>query len=154
MNKVILMGRLTSKPELRYTPSNVAYTRFSVAINRPFARQDGTRETDFINVVAWNKNAETIARYFDKGRQICLEGSIRTSNYTDKDGNKRYTTDVNLDSFEFVEKKSSSDGSSNIETPYDFQNNEPANADNGINIENDPFADFGDSVSIDDNFLD
>ena len=168
MNKVILLGRLTAKPELRYTPSNTAYTRFSVAVNRAFARQDGTRETDFINVVAWGKNAETIARYFDKGRQICLEGSIRTGSYTDKDGNKRYTTDVNLDSFEFVESKRNDADSSmpagnpydfennSAQTtgasPYDFQNNQPSSS--SVNVENDPFADFGDSVSIDDNFLD
>ena len=155
MNKVILLGRLTAKPELRYTPSNTAYTRFSVAVNRPFARQDGTRDTDFINVVAWNKNAETISRYFDKGRQICIEGSIRTSNYTDKEGNKRYTTDVQLDSFEFVESKKSATESSNIqqETPYDFESDNNSSS-NGGSVDNDPFADFGDSVSIDENFLD
>ena len=147
MNRVILLGRLTAKPELRYTPSNVAYTRFSVAINRPFSRQDGTRETDFINVVAWNKNAETISKYFDKGRQISLEGSIRTNNFTDKEGNKRYTTEVQLDNFEFVESKKSSDNQTS-ETPYDFQE-EPS-----VNVEEDPFAEFGDSVSIDENFLD
>lgn len=154
MNKVILLGRLTAKPELRYTPSNTAYTRFSVAVNRPFARQDGNRDTDFINVVAWNKNAETISRYFDKGRQICLEGSIRTSNYTDKEGNKRYTTDVQLDSFEFVEsKKSTVENSMSQETPYDFQSND-SSTENNVSVDNDPFADFGDSVSIDENFLD
>ncbi len=155
MNKVILLGRLTAKPELRYTPSNTAYTRFSVAVNRSYARQDGSRETDFINVVAWNKNAETISRYFDKGRQICLEGSIRTNNYTDKEGNKRYTTDVQLDSFEFVESKKTAEGNiGNIkeETPYDFQND--VSSGSTSNVENDPFSDFGDSVSIDENFLD
>lgn len=154
MNKVILLGRLTAKPELRYTPSNTAYTRFSVAVNRPFSRQDGTREADFINVVAWNKNAETISRYFDKGRQICLEGSIRTSNYTDKEGNKRYTTDVQLDSFEFVEsKKSTAENGMSQETPYDFQSNDSSDQ-TTASVDNDPFADFGDSVSIDENFLD
>lgn len=158
MNKVILLGRLTSKPELRYTPANAAYTRFAVAVNRPFTRQDGTRETDFINVVAWNKNAENIARYFDKGRQICIEGSIRTSSYTDKEGNKRYTTDVNLDNFEFVESKKGLETSTSTTTPYDFQTpiSSTPNVDmsNSISVENDPFANFGESVSIDDNFLD
>lgn len=150
MNKVILLGRLTAKPELRYTPSNVAYTRFSVAINRPYSKQDGSSDTDFINVVAWNKNAETICKFFDKGRQISLEGSIRTSNYTDKEGNKRYTTDVQLDRFEFVESRKSA-GNDDVpsDTPYDFEE-----AKEEVNVENDPFADFGDSVSIDDNFLD
>ena len=150
MNRVVLLGRLTAKPELRYTPSNVAYTRFSVAVNRPFARQDGTRDTDFINVVAWNKNAETISKYFDKGRQISLEGSIRTNNFTDKEGNKRYTTEVQLDSFEFVESKKQTENQP-MDTPYDFQD-EPSS--DSVNSESDPFADFGDSVSIDENFLD
>ena len=152
MNKVILLGRLTAKPELRYTPSNAAYTRFTIAVNRKFANQDGTREADFINVVAWTKNAETICKYFDKGRQICIEGNIRTGSYTDKYGNKRYTTDVAIDSFEFVEsKKDQSNQSSLDSTPYDYQ--QPA-TDNNVNVANDPFAEFGDSVSIDENFLD
>lgn len=152
MNKVIIMGRLTAKPELRYTPANVAYTRFSVAVNRPFARQDGTRETDFINVVAWNRNAENISRYFDKGSQICLEGSIRTGNYTDKEGNRRYTTDVNLDNFDFVGSRRSEDAQPS-ETPYDFQES-TQQVNNNVTNDSDPFADFGDSVSIDENFLD
>ena len=65
MNKVFLLGRLTAKPELRYTPSNMAYARFTVAVNRRISRQDGTRETDFINCVAWGKTGENIARFFD-----------------------------------------------------------------------------------------
>lgn len=152
MNRVILLGRMTAKPELRYTPSNVAYSRFSVAINRAFTKQDGTRDVDFINVIAWNKNAEIIARYFDKGNQICLEGSIRTGSYTDRDGNKRYTTDVHLDSFEFVDKKNEASSDSN-QTPYDFQDTQVSPM-NGNQESNDPFANFGESVSIDDNFLD
>ena len=70
MNKVVLVGRLTAKPELRYTASNTAYTRFSVAVNRPFANADGKRDADFINVIAWRKNAETISKFFDKGNLI------------------------------------------------------------------------------------
>lgn len=155
MNKVLLLGRLTAKPELRYTASNTAYTRFSVAVNRPFANSDGKREADFINVVAWRKQAETISRYFDKGNLIAIEGRLQTGSYDDKDGNKRYTVDVALDNFEFVESKAareSSSNSSNINepTPYDYQEN---NSEQSVNVESDPFAEFGDSVSIDDNFL-
>ena len=154
MNKVVLVGRLTAKPELRYTPQNTAYTRFSVAVNRTFTNADGKRDADFINVVAWRKQAETISKYFDKGNLIALEGRLQTGSYDDKDGNKRYTVDVALDNFEFVESKASreqSSNSSNYEpTPYDYQNN---NSQNEVNVENDPFAEFGDSVSIDDNFL-
>jgi single-strand DNA-binding protein len=150
MNKVVLVGRLTAKPELRYTPQNTAYTRFSVAVNRNFTSADGKREADFINVVAWRKQAETISRYFDKGNLIALEGRIQTGSYDDKDGNKRYTVDVALDNFEFVESKASREASTNNSpTPYDYQDNAPSE----VNVEEDPFAEFGDSVSIDDNFL-
>ena len=153
MNKVVLVGRLTAKPELRYTASNTAYTRFSVAVNRSFTNADGKRDADFINVVAWRKQAETISKFFDKGNLIALEGRLQTGSYDDKDGNKRYTVDVALDNFEFVESKSAraaSGDSVNFEpTPYDYQDN----SGNGVNVENDPFAEFGDSVSIDDNFL-
>ncbi len=159
MNKVILLGRLTAKPELRYTAGNTAYLRFSIAVNRPFTGTDGTRTADFINVVAWRKQAETISKYFDKGNLIALEGRIQTGNYDDKDGNKRTSFDVVLDNFEFVESKSAREASTNSSynmpsaepTPYDYQDN---NSDMGVNVENDPFAELGDSVSIDDNFLD
>ena len=153
MNKVVLLGRLTAKPELRYTPQNTAYTRFSIAVNRNFTSADGKREADFINVVAWRKQAETIAKYFDKGNLIALEGRLQTGSYDDKDGNKRYTVDVALDNFEFVESKAQREASTNSSsepTPYDYQESNTANE---VNVEDDPFAEFGDSVSIDDNFL-
>ena len=151
MNKVVLVGRLTAKPELRYTPQNTAYTRFSVAVNRNFTSADGKREADFINVVAWRKQAETISKYFDKGNLIALEGRLQTGSYDDKDGNKRYPVDVALDNFEFVESKAAREQSSSTSsTPYDYQDSVSHNE---VNVENDPFAEFGDSVSIDDNFL-
>lgn len=152
MNRVMLIGRLTAKPELRYTGSNIPFARFTVAVNRQFNNQDGGRDADFINVIVWRKQAEVICNYFDKGNQIAIEGRLQTGSYDDKDGNKRYTTDVVLDQFHFIESKAqreahNSSDDSNV-SPYDYQ---PSN---DINIENDPFADFGDSVSIDDNFLD
>lgn len=149
MNKVVLVGRLTAKPELRYTNSNTAFLRFTVAVNRNFTSADGKREADFINVVAWRKQAETISKYFDKGNLIAIEGRLQTGSYDDREGNKRYTMDVALDNFEFVEgkNKSQSDGGSfNEPSPYDYQDS--------VSVENDPFAEYGDSVSIDDNFLD
>ena len=150
MNKVELVGRLTAKPELRYTSSNTAYTRFTVAVNRNFANANGERQADFINVVAWRKQAETISRYFDKGNLIGIEGRLQTGSYDDRDGNKRYTMDVALDNFEFVEGKNKSQvdmaDSSSEPSPYDYQDS--------VSVENDPFAEYGDSVSIDDDFLD
>ena len=105
MNKVALVGRLTAKPELRYTNSNVAFTRFILAVNRQYPNQDGKREADFINIIAWRKQAEVISKYFDKGNLIAIEGKLQTSSYDDKNGNKKYTTDVALDNFEFIENK-------------------------------------------------
>lgn len=154
MNRVCLLGRLTAKPELRYTSTNIPTTRFSIAVNRNFTNSQGQREADFINIVAWRKQAELICQYFDKGSLIALEGRIQTGSYDDKDGNKRYTVDVALDNFEFVESKAAREQSSNSNnyepTPYDYQDNKSQSE---VNIENDPFAEFGDSVSIDDNFL-
>lgn len=155
MNRVMLIGRLTAKPELRYTGSNVPYARFTVAVNRQFNNQDGNREADFINVIVWRKQAEVICNYFDKGNQIAIEGRLQTGSYDAQDGSKRYTTDVVLDQFHFIESKAQREASSNYSapvdnvSPYDYQ--EPTN---DVNVDNDPFADFGDSVSIDDNFLD
>ena len=160
MNKVVLVGRLTAKPELRYTPSNVAFLRFTIAVNRPFSNKDGNREADFINVVCWRNQAETIAKYFDKGNLISLEGRIQTGSYDDKDGNKRYTTDVALENFEFVESKNArAQSSANFDyipepTPYDYQANINNNQTNSVDVASDPFSEFGDSVTIDDNFLD
>lgn len=153
MNKVLLVGRLTAKPELRYTATNTPYTRFSVAVNRQFTNANGERETDFINVVVWRKQAENVCNYLNKGSLVSVEGRLQTGNYTDKDGNKRYTTDVAADNVQFLESKAQSQGRANdmggAATPYDFQ--EPSN---DVSVDNDPFADFGDSVAIDDNFLD
>ena len=153
MNKVMLIGRLTTKPELKYTGSNLPYTRFSLAVNRTFSNAQGQRETDFINIVVWRKQAENVCQYLDKGSLVSVEGRIQTGSYDDKDGNKRYTTDVVADSVQFLESKSQSQSKSQSvdtpnSTPYDYQDQKT------MNVENDPFADFGDNVSIDDNFLD
>lgn len=158
MNRVELVGRLTAKPELRYTGSNLPYARFSVAINRTFSNAQGERETDFINIIVWRKQAENVCNFLDKGSLVSIEGRLQTGSYTDKDGNKRYSMDVVADSVQFLESKAQSQSRAqsmgngdNEPSPYDYQNNDYAN---NVNVENDPFADFGDSVSIDDNFLD
>ena len=150
MNKVCLVGRLTAKPELRYAGSNVAYTRFSVAINRTFNNAQGQREADFINVIVWRRAAENVANYLDKGSLVSVEGRIQTGSYTDKDGNKRTSFDVVADSVQFLDSRKQAEARSSESTPYDYQE-APAN---NVNIDEDPFADFGDNVSIDDNFLD
>lgn len=152
MNRVALVGRLTAKPELRYTGSNLPYARFSIAVNRTFRNNEGQTDADFINIIVWRKQAENVCNFLDKGRLVSVDGRLQTGSYTDKDGNKRYTVDVVADSVQFLESRNSrgnDGGVSNEPSPYDYQDSM-----NEVNVSSDPFADFGDSVSIDDNFLD
>lgn len=119
MNKVILIGRLTKDPELRFTAgSGMAVSRFTVAVNRR-KKEDGA---DFINCVAWGKTAETIAQYLTKGRQVAISGSIRTGSYDAQDGTKRYTTDVAVESFEFIGSngQANNQGSNNTDAFSEF----------------------------------
>ena len=150
MNRVCLVGRLTAKPELRYTGGNVPYTRFSLAVNRTFNNAQGEREADFINIVVWRRQAENVANYLDKGSQVSVEGRIQTGSYTAQDGSKRYTTDVVADNVQFLDSRRQAEA--NNTTPYDYRD-APATPTNDVNVDDDPFADFGDNVSIDDNFL-
>lgn len=150
MNRAMLIGRITTKPELKYTGSNIPFTRFSLAVNRTFANAQGQREADFINIIVWRKQAENVCNFLDKGSQVAVEGRIQTGSYDAQDGTKRYTTDIVADSVQFLESRGQSQGRSNNVTPYDYQDNQP----NNVNVGEDPFADFGDSVSIDDDFLD
>jgi len=100
MNKVVILGRLTKDPELRFAAgSGTGVSRFTVAVKRQFKKD----ESDFINCVAFGKTAETISQYFTKGRQIAIVGHIQTGSYDAQDGTKRYTTDVAVESFDFVE---------------------------------------------------
>ena len=109
MNKVVLVGRLTKDPELRYAAgSDTAVCKFTLAVNR--MKKD---EADFINCVAFNKTAETIANYLVKGRKIAIAGRIQTDSYTAQDGTKRYTTDVVVESFEFCDSSNKSNSSNN-----------------------------------------
>lgn len=107
-NKVIIGGRLTSDPELRQTPSGVAATSFSIAVNRPYSKNQGQQQADFINCVAWRSTAEFISKYFKKGSSICVTGSIQNRSWTDKDGQKRYATDVVVSEATFVDGKNDS----------------------------------------------
>ena len=109
MNKVVLIGRTTKSPELRYAPgTGTAVCRFTLAVNRPYKKD----ETDFINCVAFGKIAETIAQYVLKGTQVAITGSIRTGSYENNAGNKIYTTDVVLDGFEFIGNSNNNQGNS------------------------------------------
>ena len=106
INRVVLVGRLTKDPELRYTTNNIANLRFTVAVNRQFSNQNGERQADFIGCVAWRAQAENMARFLKKGALIGVEGRIETGSFQGQDGNMRYTTDVVADSVQFLEPKS------------------------------------------------
>ena len=125
MNKVILMGRLTRDPEVRYTQGDnaSAVARFSLAVDRRF-KKDGEQTADFISCVAFGKTGEFIEKYGHKGTKFVVEGRIQTGSYTNKDGQKVYTTDVVVEQVEFAESKASADGNttnntSNSNTPTD-----------------------------------
>ena len=102
MNKVIIIGRFTRDPEVRYTANNTCYASFSVAIDRRY-KQDGQPTADFPRVIAWGKTAEFIEKYFHKGMKIAIDGRIQTGSYTNKDGQTVYTTDIVAENVEFVE---------------------------------------------------
>lgn len=117
MNRVILLGRLARDPEVRYTQSAepLAVCRFAVAVERPFSRnrQEGEPTADFINCVCFGKRGENINQYFRKGNRIAVQGRLQVSNYTDQQGNKRYSTDVVVEDFEFVESRAERESSGN-----------------------------------------
>ncbi len=147
MNKVMLIGRITRDPELRYTSSNIPSVRFTLAVNRPFENQNGERETDFINIVVWRKQAENVKKYVSKGSLVAVEGRIQTGSY-EKDGQRIYTTDVVADNVQFLESKSQAQNRTSEDvTPSDFANNDSVQT---TDMSEEVFADFGDSIEISD----
>ena len=146
MNKVVLIGRLTRDPELRYTSSNIPSATFSLAVNRPFQNQNGVREADFINIVMWRKQAETAKKYLTKGSLISIEGRIQTRNYDGADGKKVYVTEVVADNFEFLETKGQK---SNAPMP-DVSNGIEYTDAPSTNVSDEPYIDFGDTIELSD----
>ncbi len=149
MNRVELIGRITKDPELRYTSANVATCRFTLAVNRNFSNQNGEREADFINIVAWRNQAENIKKYVSKGSLVAVEGRIQTGSY-DRDGQRVYTTDVIADNVQFLESKSQSQTRQTEMTPADFANDTKSDNVQTTDINEEVFADFGDSIEISD----
>ena len=152
MNKVFLIGRLSRDPELRHTGSGTAVCQISVAISRPVA-QGSEPQTDFINVTVWNKQAENVAKYLAKGRQVAVEGRIQTRNYDNNEGKRTYVTEVIASNVEFLGSANDNNRSSNNsgfeENPFDAM--EPVM--DTTSVDNDPFASFGEKVEISDNEL-
>lgn len=164
INRVVLVGRLTKDPELRYTPAGVAMARFTLAVNRTFSNQQGEREADFINCVVWRKQAENTANYLKKGSLAGIEGRIQTGSYEGQDGKRVYTTDVVADSVQFLEPRGQNNAPGGGETPG--QPNTPGTGYNGSNGRNeantppsytradeDPFSNSSGPIEVSDDDL-
>lgn len=164
INRVVLVGRLTKDPELRYTPTGVAVARFTLAVNRTFSNQSGEREADFINCVVWRKQAENTANFLKKGSLAGIEGRIQTGSYEGQDGKRVYTTEVVADSVQFLEPRNANAASSgdrgqqaapssygNGNAPQSnysnnsnqYGSNQPSNQQNYTRMDDDPFASSG-----------
>ncbi len=122
LNVAAIMGRLTADPELKHTQNSVAFTRFSVAVDRAYAKAGTERQTDFIDVIAWRGTAEFVCKYFKKGQMIAVNGSIQTGSYTDNNGVKRRTFEIAADNVSFTESKRDSGNQNNN---MNYQNQAP-----------------------------
>ena len=137
MNKVFLIGHLVKDPELRYTSSNIPVASFTLAVNRNFTNQNGEKETDFINIVAWKKQAENIHKYCFKGSKVAIDGRLQTRSYEDQTGQKRYVTEVVSENIEFLSaKKEETKEKSNSEILKD------------VMTDKDPFEEFAKETQI------
>lgn len=105
MNKIILLGRLTRDPEIKYTQTGACVAQFTLAVDRPVKNQDGEKEADFIQCVAWSKTAEVIGNHVHKGQRLLVEGRLQIRSYDAKDGSKRWVTEVIVNHGEFIERK-------------------------------------------------
>ena len=104
MNHIVLIGRLTRDPEIRYTPSGAAVSNFDLAVDRPTTNAQGEKETDFIRIITWQKTAELVANYLKKGRLVAVEGRLQIRNYTNAEGQKKYVTEVIASNVQFLDR--------------------------------------------------
>lgn len=159
LNRVVLVGRLTRDPELRYTPNGVAVANFTLAVNRTFSNRQGEREADFINCVVWQKQAENVANYLKKGSLAGVDGRIQTRSYDNNEGRRVYVTEVVAESVQFLEPKGANQGQSfdSFGAPpptggndYGQQRNQQQG---GSSFNNDPFSNDSGSIDISDDDL-
>ena len=134
INNVVLIGRLTRDPELRYTPSNVAVATFNLAVNRNFKGANGEREADFINCIMWRKQAENFANWVKKGALVGITGRIQTRSYDNQQGQRVYVTEVVIDSFRNLEKRDNSANRNSMDEqmPPSFESNQMNIPDDGL----------------------
>ncbi len=162
LNRVILIGRLTKDPELRYTPAGVAVAQFTLAIDRTYSNPQGEREADFIPIVVWRQLAETCANYLRKGRMAAVEGRMQVRNYDNNEGRRVYITEVVADNVRFLESFNRTDRE---ETPYDSSQGMSDNKPDGTKVpttqrgtsknktDTDPLYSEGKSIDISDDDL-
>ncbi|HHV71822.1 MAG TPA: single-stranded DNA-binding protein [Clostridia bacterium] len=120
LNRIILIGRLTRDPELRYTPSGVAVASFTLAVERPFVSQSGEREVDFIDIVVWRKLAETVANHLNKGRLVAVDGRLQVRSYETQEGQKRRVAEVVADNVRFLDWPKENQTSGNFSSAMGF----------------------------------
>lgn len=165
INRIILVGRLTKDPELRFTASGVAVATFTLAVNRPFSNQQGEREADFINCVVWRKPAENVANYLKKGSLAGVDGRLQTRSYDNNEGRRVYVTEVVAESVQFLEPRGTSpsqggsgfSGGGNAERNFNNNpggnQNQNQNYNRNNNFNDDPFANDGQPIDISDDDL-
>ena len=179
INNVVLVGRLTKDPDLRYTSSGSAVATFTLAVNRNFTNQSGEREADFINCVIWRKPAETMANYAKKGTLLGVTGRIQTRNYENQQGQRVFVVEVIADNFQLLESRSESERRQNQfeggyqndrDVPNGFESKSTQGANNGLKSQNnsqseqgkifddrnpssDPFQGSGSTIDISDDDL-
>ncbi|SDN96646.1 single-stranded DNA-binding protein [Alkalicoccus daliensis] len=170
INRVVLVGRLTKDPELRYTANGIAVATFTLAVNRPFSNQQGNREADFINIVVWRKQAENAANFLKKGSLAGVDGRIQTRSFDNNEGRRIFMTEVVAESVQFLEPRGSSQGGgqqygntpdqqssgsgSGYGSPAGSQGSSNQSGGFGQSSSNDdPFAGEGKPIDIDDDDL-
>lgn len=140
MNRVNLIGGITKDIELKETANGVKYCRFSIAVNRNYKNEEGEYDTDFFNIMAWRKTAEFINDYFKKGSRIAISGKLQQNSYDDSEGNHRTSVEIIADEVDFIDRKT---------TPKEEA---PAEEKETVKDDEQVYADFGDSIEIDDDF--
>jgi len=158
LNRVVLVGRLTRDPELRFTPNGVAVANFTLAVNRPFSNQQGEREADFINCVVWRKPAENVANFLKKGSLAGVDGRVQTRSYDNNEGKRVFITEVVAESVQFLEPRNSQNNQNqnfggsqgNYGSGSGNTGSSGGNRSNGY--DNDPFSNDG-SIDISDDDL-
>ncbi|UOR10779.1 single-stranded DNA-binding protein [Halobacillus amylolyticus] len=158
LNRVVLVGRLTKDPDLRYTPNGVAVANFTVAVNRPFSNNQGDRDADFINCVVWRRAAENLANFMNKGSLVGVDGRLQSRSFDNQEGKRVFVTEVVADSVQFLESKGASQGGGSQQGSgfQPNQNQQPTGNNFGSNNnkkDDDPFADNGEPIDISDDDL-